>query len=159
MSSKPPGPVRDISPERKTAYYLGTAMSGLGLLMFLSSFVVFIANFGDFGNFRSMARTTGFLSFGGLVLLIVGGGVAGVGRSGLAGSGLLLDPRRARRDREPWNRMAGGMVDDVMSEMPILREVVGHRDSGEPVVKVRCRKCSALNEETSKFCGQCGERL
>lgn len=159
MSSKPPEPQRDIPPERKTIYYVGTAMSGLGLLMFLSSFLFFIAHFGDFSNFESNARTNGFLAFGGMILIIVGGGIAGVGRSGLAGSGLLLDPQRARRDREPWNRMAGGMANDTLSEMPILTEIVGHRDGGEPIVKVRCRACSALNEESSKFCGQCGQKL
>ena len=26
----------------------------------------------------------------------------------------------------------------------------------EPVVKVRCRGCSALNDEHAKFCNQCG---
>ncbi len=159
MSMKPPEPVHDIPPERKTIYYIGVGMSLLGMLMFFSSFLVFLANFGNFNNFESTAKTTGFLAFGGLILIIVGGGVAGVGRSGLAGSGLMLDPRRARREREPWNRMAGGMANDTLSEMPILREIVGHRDSGEPIVKVRCRSCSALNDESANFCGQCGQKL
>jgi hypothetical protein len=51
------------------------------------------------------------------------------------------------------------MANDALSEMPVLREIVGHRESGEAVVKVRCRGCSVLNEEESKYCGQCGERL
>ena len=27
------------------------------------------------------------------------------------------------------------------------------------VVKVRCTKCNALNDETVKFCGECGEKM
>ncbi|MDR1808002.1 MAG: zinc-ribbon domain-containing protein [Propionibacteriaceae bacterium] len=28
-----------------------------------------------------------------------------------------------------------------------------------PVVKVRCRQCGALSDETAKFCQQCGQPL
>jgi hypothetical protein len=30
---------------------------------------------------------------------------------------------------------------------------------GGELVKVRCRCCRALNEETAKFCSQCGEAM
>lgn len=42
--------------------------------------------------------------------------MAGIGRRGLAGSGLKLDPEEARRDLEPWSRMAGGVVQDALDE-------------------------------------------
>lgn len=28
-----------------------------------------------------------------------------------------------------------------------------------PAVKIRCRSCRALNEETNRFCGRCGKPL
>ena len=39
-----------------------------------------------------------------------------LGRRGLAGSGAILDPGRARTDLEPWSRMAGGMAKDALDE-------------------------------------------
>jgi len=29
----------------------------------------------------------------------------------------------------------------------------------EPVIMIRCRHCSTLNEEDSKFCQECGQPL
>jgi hypothetical protein len=85
-------PQRNISPERQGLYYLGMILSGIGLLLFLSTFVSFISHFGDFTDFL------------------------GLGRSGVAGSGLKLDPQEARRDLEPWSRMSGGMLRDTLDE-------------------------------------------
>jgi hypothetical protein len=39
-----------------------------------------------------------------------------LGRAGVAGSGLKLDPQDARRDLEPWSRMTGGMLKDTLDE-------------------------------------------
>jgi hypothetical protein len=33
------------------------------------------------------------------------------------------------------------------------------RPGGQDVVKVRCRSCQSLNDETAKFCGQCGAAI
>ena len=62
--------------------------------------------------------------------------------------------------------MAGGMVDDALSEVKPVQKIVEHlteehaapQDSA-PVVKVRCRECHALNDDDARFCDQCGAEL
>lgn len=145
---------RQLSEGRKTAYYAGMALMIAGFLLFASTFVTFAANFGDFSNFQSDARSGMVRAFGGIALLIVGGIVRGIGARGMAGSGVLLDPEQARRELEPYSRMAGGMVKDA------LEEVGGApRADGGKVVMLRCRGCGKLNEEDSKFCQECGEEI
>ena len=73
---------------------------------------------------------------------------------------MILDPEQAREDLEPYSRMAGGMVRDVFEEADID---LGRRDRSPPEdaesIKVRCRKCRALNDEDARFCDQCGGPL
>ncbi len=109
-------PRRDISPERKGLYYLGMALSGIGILLFLSTFVSFISNFGDFTDFHGRSRSGMMRAFGGIVCIAIGQMMMRLGRSGVAGSGLKLDPQDARRDLEPWSRMTGGMLKDTLDE-------------------------------------------
>lgn len=52
-----------------------------------------------------------------------------LGRMGLAGSGMVLDPEGARRDVEPWARMAGGVVKDAIDEAGV--RIDGTRGAGE----------------------------
>lgn len=159
-----PGP-RSIPPGRKAVYSLGMATSVVGLLMFLSTFISFASNFGDFGDFVGHSRSMMLRAFGGFVLMIVGVLVMGVGARGAFGSGMLLDPERAERDLEPWARMSGRLNDAAFSEMHAVRETiaeaVGGRRDAEPttVAKVRCRSCQALCEEDARFCGRCGAKL
>ena len=142
----------EISGGRKAAYYLGGMLMVIGILMFLSTFVLFMANFGNFGNFAGMAKQTFFLAIGGMSLMAIGGIVRGVGACGVAGSGLKLDPDQAREDLKPYSHMAGRMIGDALGE---IAKDTG--DSGRAVVvKVKCAKCKALNEEKAKFCSQCG---
>lgn len=68
----------------------------------------------------------------------------GIGRAGLAGSGVVLDPQRAREDLEPWSRMAGGMVKDTLDEAGIS---LGGSTRNEPDFADRLRKLHALKEE------------
>ena len=156
---KPPLSLNSIPPERRTIYTVGLAMSGVGLLMFLSTFLTFAMHFGDFDNFQANARSDFTRAFGGMFLMIAGGAVAGVGARGVAGSGLVLDPERARQDLEPYARVSGQLSDAAFSEMHTVREAlggIGGREPAEPTVKVRCRSCQALNDEHAKFCNQCG---
>ncbi|HVX16045.1 MAG TPA: zinc ribbon domain-containing protein [Pirellulales bacterium] len=148
-------PQRQLSSNRKRLYYAGLTLAAIGALLFLSTFVTAIANFGDFANFDADVRSTGYRAVGGMVLIFVGVVLAGVAVRGLAGSGILLDPEKARQDIEPWSRMAGGVVRDALAETGLVREEKEHPVS-EPPVKVRCQKCSALNDEDAKFCKQCG---
>jgi hypothetical protein len=149
-----PEPTRDVSPERKAAYYVGSAFQVVGLLLFLSVFVTGAMRFGDLSSFDDTVKSMAFRAIGGMALILVGGMIRGVGARGLAGSGVVLDPERARRDLEPYSRMAGGMAKDALDE-------AGVSPSSRPteVVKLRCRACGTLNEEDSKFCQECGKAI
>jgi hypothetical protein len=150
---------KQISPERKGIYYTGMILSGIGLLMFLSTFVTFLANFGDFSNFEARAKSAGFRAFGGMALIMIGGVLAKIGSHGLAGTGIVLDPEKARQDVEPWSRMSGGIVQDALSEVDLANKLEDRLEGPDHVVKVRCRECKSLNDETAKFCNQCGSGL
>lgn len=109
-------PQRNISPERQGLYYFGMIVAGIGLLLFLSTFVTFFYHFGDFTAFESRSRSDGMRAFGGVICIGIGQFIMRLGRSGVAGSGLKLDPQEARRDLEPWSRMSGGMLKDTLDE-------------------------------------------
>ncbi len=145
---------RTISEGRKAAFYLGLALMMAGGLLFISVFITGALHFGDFGNFEANARSSMLRGFGGMALLIVGAIVRGVGARGLAGSGMVLDPEQARRDLEPYSRMAGGMMKDALGE---ARLDLGGKP--ERVVMVKCPACGRLNEEDSRFCQECGSKI
>lgn len=152
-------PNRQIPPERKALYYGGIALIAIGFLLFLSTFVTFLANFGNFDNFAGRGQSEGLRALGGMVLIIIGGFLMNIGAKGWAGSGLLLDPEKARQDVEPWSRMGGGVVQDALSEVEVVRKLENRLDAPKPQVKIRCPKCQSLNDETAKFCSQCGSVL
>lgn len=149
-------PIRNISPDRKAMYYCGIGLSIAGLLLFLSTFASFFWNFGNFDNFESGARSSGLRAVGGIVLLIVGGVLRGIGMRGWAGSGVILDPEQAQRDVEPWARMTGGLAQNMLSEIDLVKKIENRLDSPPATAKVRCPKCHSLNDEAAKFCGECG---
>jgi hypothetical protein len=107
---------RQISEERKTAYYAGMLLMVIGFLIFASVFVTSFLNFGNFNNFDTNARSFGLRAFLGMGLMIAGRMLTRVGIRGLAGSGIILDPEQAREDVEPWARMAGGVIKDAVEE-------------------------------------------
>ncbi len=144
-----------IPPKRRAAFYVGTGMMVLGGLLFASAFLGMALRFGDFTDFEGRAASTAVRLFLGMGLMIVGSMVRMAGARGLAGAGVILDPARARRELEPYSRMAGGMLKDALGE---LRPPA----AGEPAaprIKLRCRACSSLNPETAKFCQECGQAL
>ena len=109
-------PQHNISPERQGLYYFGIILTGVGLLLFLSTFVSFISHFGDFTDFEGRAKSGGMRAFGGMICMGIGQFIMRLGRAGVAVSGLKLDPKEARRDLEPWSRMSGGMLKDTLDE-------------------------------------------
>jgi len=145
---------RHISRERKTAYYLGMGLMILGGFLFASVPVTFAMHFGDFSNFESNAKSDMFRAVGGMALLIVGGIIRKIGARGLAGSGVVLNPEKARQELEPYSRMAGGMVKDAAEEANLSLGV-----RAEKVVMIKCRSCGKLNEEDSKFCQGFGREI
>lgn len=144
-----------ISDARKFLYYAGMAAFAIGLLTFLSTFLILFT--GD--PFRQgLFQSFGTRAVVGMLLVIGGQALLRAGARGLAGSGVILDPQRARREIEPWSRMAGGAIQDALSEVDAAKSL-SREGSAAAVVKVRCKSCQALNDESSQFCGQCGARL
>ena len=153
-------PRRQIPPGRKAIYYVGMGLAALGAISFLSTFFTFAAHFGDFSNFEENARSGMYRAFGGMALIFVGTVLMGIGRAGAAGSGVVLDPQKAREDLEPWNRMRGGMVNDTLSEIDAVNKVTDAlAGKSNEVIKVRCPRCGTLNDETASFCSHCGAAL
>ncbi|RYG61882.1 zinc ribbon domain-containing protein [bacterium] len=52
--------------------------------------------------------------------------------------------------------MAGGMVNDALEQVDVVKSVSA---SGREVIKVRCPACRTLNDEDAKFCDECGKPL
>ena len=156
-----PGPNRNISSGRKTLYYVGMALMCIGFLTFCSVFVTGCMNFGNFDNFGGQMKSSMARGFGGMAMIIAGAVMMGIGRMGWAGSGIVLDPKQARRDVEPWSRMGGGMLNDALEEANLGKHLgLGQRQSDtEPAIRARCRHCRALNDESARFCDQCGAEM
>ena len=158
-------PQRQFSPKRKGSYYLGIGLIAVGFISFISTFFTFIYHFGDFSNFEANVKSGGFRAIGGMVLIIIGVIIHVIGSQGLAGSGVVLDPEQARKDMEPWNRMTGGMIQDALSEVEVVDKLAGRLghaeapDEAQAVVKIRCRACQTLNDESARFCNQCAAPL
>ena len=117
MSDRPPN---QISEGRKTTYYVGTALAVIGGVLFASPFMAFacfmigVADFSPMEDgFPTYLPVTFGLAFIGFFLIAGGMMLSHVGRSGLAGSGVILDPEQAREDLKPWNKMAGGMIESA----------------------------------------------
>jgi hypothetical protein len=157
-------------------YYGGMALVAVGLLIFVSNFFAGPDIGGrnepppgapdfweraeqrheEFGRSMKAMTARAFLGMG---LMVVGSILMKVGARGAAGSGLVLDPEKARKDLEPWSRMGGGVVQDALSEVNVVKKVEGGAGNPPPQVKVRCRRCQGLNDETARFCNQCGSAL
>ncbi len=109
----------NISPERKAIYYIGITLIVIGGITFFSVFISGALHFGDFSNFKERAQSEMLRSMVGMALIFIGGILSAIGRAGAAGSGIILDPQKARTDLEPWSRMAGGLVKDAIDEADI----------------------------------------
>lgn len=145
MDNKDP---REISTERKSLYYIGMGMMTIGVLLFFS---VFFSVFMGMSN-DSFIMGTGFgfmrRGFYGFILIAAGGYIRNLGAKGAAGSGLILDPDRAREDLNPYTSAAGGMLSDALKEVDVLKKT----DGGKPQIRIRCQGCKELNEEDARFC-------
>ncbi len=145
---------KEISEERKILYYAGMIVIVIGFALFFSTFFSFMNPerffMGEVSIGSVIARP-----FIGIIMIAIGGFMRVVAARGVAGSGLVLDPKKAREDLSPWSTMAGGMIDDALSETRFgsNKEVI------KDVIKVRCRNCVALNDEDAKFCKDCGEKM
>ena len=109
--------------------WVGYALSGIGLVLFLSVFVTHALNFGNLHHFEARARSAMLRGVAGMALMIAGGAIRH-----FAGDGRRLD--------------------DPPAPPPERSSV-----SQGTVVKVRCPWCGSLNAEAAAACGECGGRL
>lgn len=153
-------PRREISPERRGSYAVGLVLQVIGGIVIVVCFLGFVLDGNRaVGSMGREGNPVGFFIgfFLGMVLVAVGGGVRHVAARGVAGSGLTLDPDRARDDLEPWARTGGGLLKDALDEAGIGGE--RDRPEDDPIVKVRCRECGTLNDDDARFCDACGAKL
>lgn len=156
---------RQISPERKGMYTAGLVMQIIGGCLFAIPFVAILATMISAAAHNGMepdnigavpiAFVFGFIGFG---LIAGGGAMRNIAARGVAGSGLMLDPEKAREELEPWTRMGGGMVKDVLDEADINLSNLGGSQP-EKIIMIKCRECGKLNEEDSRFCQECGKPM
>ena len=157
---------RELKTWRKVVYIIGNIFLVVGVILFMSSF---FTSFGFFqGRFEFIERlgfvgSFMFLPVFGFALIFVGSLLKALGRGGLAGAGLILDPERERRDAEPFSRSKGGKFadsyDEFRSESKIHEDLERVRVSQKEKIMVRCPKCKTLNDEDASFCKSCGEKL
>lgn len=143
-----------ISDERKALYYLGLVLMVLGFIMFISTFFTFAR--GDvFDMSGGSMMVTPVI---GMIFMIVGGILRGIGEKGAAGSGLLLDPEKAREDLKPHSVAKGKMINDAVENIDLVKKM-GETSQGKEIIKIRCRNCGQLNDEDAKFCKSCGREV
>ncbi|HSR04850.1 MAG TPA: zinc ribbon domain-containing protein [Proteiniclasticum sp.] len=146
---------REISSKRKSLYYIGTGMIIIGVVLFFS---VFFSMFMGMSN-DSFFMDTGFgfmrRGFFGFIMIGAGGFIRNLGARGAFGSGLILDPDRAREDLNPYSSAAGGMLNDALKEVGLLKKT----DGGKSEIRIRCQSCRELNEEDARFCKSCGKEI
>ena len=126
--------------EGKTLKHVGSGISLVGIILCFSTFVTSCSQFGDPVEHDEMvARGKHEMGrfLGGMVLVVVGGIVGGVGHKRARGAAAI--PGATRRGPDPSRGPA--------------------RAAPPKVVMIKCRSCETLNEEESKFCQECGERL
>lgn len=148
-----------ISAERKTAYYVGNAIALLGVILFVSVFITGALNAGNFTNFEGQMRSSGLRAISGMILIVIGAAIANIGAKGLAGSGVILDPEEAREDLKPYSHQAGGMLSDTLDKANLAEHLGAVAAKPQQIIMIKCRACEKLNEEDSKFCQECGEKI
>lgn len=147
-----------ISNNRKAAYYVGIAMIVIGIVLFLSVFVVAFGMMSDKNDF-SMNRMPPFKNAViGMILMIAGSAISNIGAKGAAGSGLILDPDQAREDLKPFNEAKGKMINDLIGNIDLVDKFVETKEEKE-IIKIKCRSCGCLNDEDAKFCKNCGQTI
>ncbi len=145
-----------IPQERKAAYYIGMGMMIIGFLLFISVF--FSAARMLSGHSMSFGAIRFSNSIWGMLLLIFGSLIMNIGAKGSAGSGIILDPEKAREDLKPFNEAKGEMINDIISNIDVVDQLTQGQQPKE-IIKIKCRNCGGLNEEDAKFCKNCGQLL
>lgn len=159
-----------ISRKRKVTYYIGMAMIIVGFILFISVFFKigsmmtnrFNPIFSDSYVFDTRSSFIARPVIG-IILIISGSIVMSIGARGAAGSGLVLDPDKAREDLKPFNEAKGAMINDVISNIDVVDTFTNHlnkqNDIQKEIIKIKCRNCNTLNDEDAKYCKGCGRHI
>lgn len=143
-----------ISSERKALYYIGLILIVIGFILFISNIFTFDSDYMFYGGASTfMARP-----LAGMICIIVGSILRGIGEKGTAGSGLILNPEKAREDLKPHNIAKGKMINDAVENIDIVKEM-GKSQEQKEIIKIRCKNCGELNDEDAKFCKSCGREV
>jgi zinc ribbon protein len=143
---------RQVSLGRKIAFYFGYVLMAVGILLFVSLFLV------EFSMTPGRLGSLALRCLGGFAFLILGFSLRRIAIRGLAGSLLLLDPPRARDDLEPWSRAAGGLLDAALSEVKAVEDAV-RRTEPAVAARRRCPRCESPNDADARYCKRCGAEL
>lgn len=143
-----------ISDERKASYYIGMVLIVIGFILFISGFFTFGSD--DMFVQGPSSFIAGPLA--GMICIMVGSILRGIGEKGTAGSGLILDPEKAREDLKPHNLAKGKMINDAMENIDIVKNI-GKTQEQKEIIKIRCKNCGGLNDEDAKFCKSCGKEI
>jgi hypothetical protein len=69
--------------------------------------------------------------------------------------------QKKAQDRVRSRQMKGEQEQEAVKgpEVGAVPKAEDRPDSAAPLVKIRCPKCRALNDESAKFCNQCGAAI
>lgn len=149
----------NVSDERKALYYIGMGLVILGVILFFSGFFI---EYNEFEPFFNTGMPPSFKrALMGMICMIIGSILMNVGAKGAAGSGIILDPDKAREDLKPYSSAAGGMINDVIENIDIVKgkNITNNKMETREIVKIKCRACGELNDEDANFCKSCGDKM
>jgi hypothetical protein len=77
------------------------------------------------------------------------------------GKKFLEDMQKKAQDRARSRRMKAEQAQEAVTGPAVaaVPKAEDRPDSAAPLVKIRCPKCRALNDESAKFCNQCGAAI
>ncbi|NLK73838.1 MAG: zinc ribbon domain-containing protein [Clostridiales bacterium] len=158
-----------INKKRKAAYYIGMGMIIVGFILFVSVFFkagnIMTNSFNSFASdpfFSGPSSSFIARPVIGMILIISGAIVMSIGEKGAAGSGLILDPDKAREDLKPFNEAKGAMINDVISNIHVVDSLannLNNKNQHKEIIKIKCRNCNKLNDEDAKYCKECGRHI
>lgn len=146
-----------ISKERKAIYYIGLVLTIFGVILFMSVFFIDMMTPDFFGGHSSFIVRPVI----GMICMTVGNVLMSIGSKGAAGSGLILDPEKAREDLKPYSSARGGMINDTLENIDMVKDIANRNEENQSkeVIKIRCKECGTLNDEDAKFCKSCGKEI
>jgi hypothetical protein len=157
-----------IAELRRLIYHIGVVLITLGFLMILGTlFHVFSpgtrpAALPKLGKGAAVPASGGhdpalFILDG--VVIIVGAVVMKLSGS-VTHKALLVEKQEAAPMIKPESVLPDSAIDDSLSAASTSGEIVTPDDQQPAsIVKIRCLNCHTLNDESAKFCSECGNPM